>query len=283
MTGALLQFVISGAAIVLAGTVLTRCADAIAEATGLGRLLVGSILVASATSLPELLVDLNAILRERMPDLAVGDLLGSSVMNLLILGVVDLLWRERGVMLSRRSAAHALSATTSILLTVLVVLSLLRPSRTELLGAGVGVWVVAGVYLLGVRLSFFDQRLMRKDDPDAGGRERPLLRPILGFAASAVVLFFAAPFLANAAGRIADLTGLGTTFVGTTMVALATSLPELTSTIVALRIGAPDLAIGNLFGSNAFNMLLLLPLDLAWPGALLAAVSPDHAITGLAA
>lgn len=83
------------------------------------------------------------------------------------------------------------------------------------------------------------------------------------------------PFLAQAAGQLAEASGLGGTFIGTTLVALATSLPELVATLVPICLGAADLAIGNLFGSNAFNMLLL-PLDLAFPGSLLAGVSQTH-------
>ncbi|MBP90016.1 MAG: hypothetical protein CMJ64_25465 [Planctomycetaceae bacterium] len=102
---------------------------------------------------------------------------------------------------------------------------------------------------------------------------------IAGFILAAAVIFVAAPFLADAAGQLAELSGLGGTFIGTTLVALATSLPELVATLTAVRMGAYDLAIGNIFGSNAFNMLLLLPLDLAFPGALLASVSTTHALT----
>ncbi len=87
--------------------------------------------------------------------------------------------------------------------------------------------------------------------------------------------------MAEAAGRLAELTGLGDTFIGTTLVALSTSLPELVTTLVALRMGAIALAIANIFGSNSFNMVLLLPLDMAYPGALFAAVSMAHAVSGL--
>jgi cation:H+ antiporter len=75
---------------------------------------------------------------------------------------------------------------------------------------------------------------------------------------------------------------LGTSFVGTTFVALSTSLPELVASYAALRIGAFDLAVGNIFGSNAFNMLLLLPLDMAFPDTLLTAISPAHAVSAFA-
>ena len=91
----------------------------------------------------------------------------------------------------------------------------------------------------------------------------------------------AGPFLASAADRIANLTGLGSTFVGTTLVALCTSLPELVAALTAVRMGAFDLAVGNVFGSNAFNMVLFFPLDLIHPGSLFAAVSQSHVLTAL--
>jgi cation:H+ antiporter len=289
LAGPVVEFLVSAAVIVAAGTVLTRCGDAIAALTGLGRLLVGSVLVAGATSLPEVLVDVNAVRREGLPDLAVGDLLGSSLMNLLILGVIDLLGKTRGRMLSRMSAAHALSATMAILLTAVVAAAILIPFKREILGVGTGVWAVTIAYALGVRLTFFDQRYAEQvaeekpPPPRVAGRRLSLKAAGLGFAAAAAVIFVAAPYLAHAAGRIAELSGAGSTFIGTTLVALSTSLPELVATFAAVRIGAPDLAVGNIFGSNAFNMVILLPVDLAHPGILLADVSSTHAITAVAA
>ena len=100
LTTAILQFLLAATVVVLAGSVLTRCADAIAEITKLGRLLVGSILVAGATSLPELLVNINGV-RMGMADMAVGGLMGSCLFNLLILGIADMLTNSRNRMLSR--------------------------------------------------------------------------------------------------------------------------------------------------------------------------------------
>lgn len=88
-----LEFLALAAVVALAGTFLARSADQIAEITRLGRLLIGSVLLASATSLPELTVDVSAV-RQGMPDLAAGDLFGSSLMNLLILaGALFLVYR----------------------------------------------------------------------------------------------------------------------------------------------------------------------------------------------
>ena len=287
MTSAILQFVLLAAVIIAAGSVLTRCADAIAELTGLGRLLVGSVLLAGATSLPELTVDLSAI-RLNLPNLAVGDLVGSSLMNLLILAVMDLSHRSRGRMLSRAAAAHALSGTLTIALTALVGIGILvAPQSPDVAfwGVHLSVWFIAIGYLLGVRMIYYDQRIslgVAAEQGVAAEELRPrgkLSRYILGFLAAGAVILLVGPQLAESAGTIAELSGLGSSFVGTTFVALSTSLPELVASITALRLGAFDLMIGNVFGSNAFNMLLFLPLDLAFPGTLFAVASPAHLIS----
>jgi cation:H+ antiporter len=289
MGSAILQFMLAAAVIVVAGTVLTRCADAIAELSGLGRLLVGSLFLAGATSLPELMVDLSAV-RLGLPDLAVGDLMGSSLFNLLILALFDLLHRAPGRMLSRAAAAHALSATMGMALTALATLGILTGPRLPhltLYGVGVGSLILLVAYVGGVRLVFYDQRFVAQQQ---GEQSQDVLVPashltlpiaITGYVVAAVAIVVAAPFLARAADRLAELSGLGGTFVGTTLVALSTSLPELVATAAAVRMGAFDLALGNIFGSNAFNMVLLVPLDAVYPGALLAAVSPTHALTGV--
>ena len=94
MSGAIVQFLLSAAVIVVAGAALTRYADAIAHLTGIGRLLAGSLFLAVATSLPELTVDISAV-RIGTTDIAVGDLLGSSLFNFLILAVLDCLYVPR--------------------------------------------------------------------------------------------------------------------------------------------------------------------------------------------
>jgi cation:H+ antiporter len=287
----LLEFLVSAAAIIVAGSFLARFADTIAEITRLGRLVIGSVLLAGATSLPELSVDISAI-RMHMADLAAGDLFGSSLMNLLILAVLDLSHRSRGRMLSRKSKAHALSGLLSAALMAVVALSLLTGKAFApytLVGLSPGVVLVVVGYTLGVRLVYLDQQMAMQAAAEHGPhkalepKETRLGKALFGFAICAGVIFIAGPHLAAAAGQLAESSGLGNTFVGTTLVAFATSLPELVSMLAALRIGAIDLAIGNVFGSNAFNMLLLAPLDIVQPGSLMAIVSEKHAITCIAA
>lgn len=291
MLTAILQFLISAAIIVIAGTTLTRFADKISDLTGLGRVLVGSIFLAAATSLPELSVDISAV-RQGHVDLAAGDLVGSSLFNLLILAILDLLHYSRGQMLSRTAAAHALSATIGIVLTSLVALAILLGKSVQqfaVAGIGPGSWVILVGYLLGVRMIFYDQRIsaqiagLEAEVPsDEETRKASLKKAVFGYVAAAAVIVIAAPYLADAAGTIAEYSGLGTTFIGTTLVALCTSLPELVASLAAIRMGAFDLALGNIFGSNAFNMILFVPLDLAHQGPIMAEVSTGHVLTALA-
>lgn len=279
------QFLISAVVIVVSGIFLTRYADRIAEITKFGRLLVGSVFLAAATSLPEFFVDMSAV-RANMPNLAVGDLFGSSLFNLLILAIADLVHKGGTLLFSRASAQHALAASMSISVTAIAGIGILLGSHFKDYSVGdlgVGSAAVVMAYLLGLRMIYFDQGYRDKQGVaptlGQGGHSRMLLKAISGYLISAVMIFVAAPFMAESAGEIADRTGLGKTFIGTSLVAFSTSLPEFVSTITAVRMGAFDLALGNIFGSNAFNMILLAPLDLIHRGSLLATVSVTHVFT----
>ena len=286
------QFLLLAGAVAAAGSVLARSADQIAEATGLGRLLVGSLLLAAVTSLPELSVDIAAI-RSGYIDLAAGDLFGSSLMNLLILAIVDLSIRSGRKMLSREGAAHALSATLGIAVTSLAGLAIVTADKLPaamILGMSGWSWAILLSYLFGARMIFINQRisarLAAESQSDESGlfqgssaRKPSFLLSAIIFGAAAVVLCFAGPKLAHVAGALAEETGLGGTFVGTTLVAVTTSLPELVASLTAIRIGAIDLAIGNAFGSNAFNIVLFVPLDFLHEGSIFLSVSGAHAVT----
>ncbi len=280
----LVQFIALSAVIVVAGTKLAHFGDIIGEWTGMGRTLVGVVLLAAATSMPEFAVDCSSA-HIGLLDQAVGDLLGSSLMNLMILGLLDLIFRPRGKMLNRLGAEHAFSATMSLILTVIVLLCLLLEVPLLFgLRASVGSVVLMVAYLLMMRLIYFDEqeaikRAAVEEQTTFVEPELSLRRAISGYLICTAAIFIAAPFLAKTAGFIADETGLGGTFIGTTLLALCTSLPEAVTTWAAVRMGAYDMAVGNIFGSNTFNMAIIPAVDLFYDGSLFAAVSPIHAVT----
>ena len=281
----ILEFLLLSAVIVFAGSWLTRCADSIASLTGIGRTLAGIVLLAVATSLPELAVNCYAAMIPA-PDMAVGALIGSSLFNLLILAMLDLLHRTRGRMLSSASAAHALSATTSVLLTGLALFFMLLPWNIHFAQVGVGPLAIGLVYLLGLRLIYFDQQFVIAKglpQPKLANDGHRLRTAVLGYVLATAVIFLAARVLAHTADELAVRSGLGGTFVGTTFLAITTSLPEVVTTLAAVRLGAFDMAVGNIFGSNSFNIATLFPVDLCYrKGSLLNDVAPTHTITAAA-
>jgi cation:H+ antiporter len=284
MATILLYFFGAASVVAFCGIYLTRYADVIGQKTRLGRTLAGIILLATATSLPELAVDCN-LAYSGQADLVMGDLLGSSLMNLLILAILDLIHRGPTHILTGRAAAHALSATMSIVMTGICLLFLITPFRFTLAGVGPGSLLLAATYLLGLRLVYYDQQYGMKKatagDEAPDDSKVPLKHAVIGYAVSAIGILLAAPVLASSAEDLATASGLGGTFIGTTLVAISTSMPEMVTTLAAVRSGAFDLAVGNILGSNTFNMLILLPADLFYDGSLLTSASATHAVTAV--
>ncbi|MEZ6133672.1 MAG: hypothetical protein R3C53_02060 [Pirellulaceae bacterium] len=258
-----LTFVAFSSIIIVAAMYLAKFGDEIGEKTGIGGSVTGLVLLAGATSLPEFSVGFSAV-QQGAPDLAAGGILGSSLVNLLILSLVDLISRRPGRILTRSAAAHAMSATVGVLLTGLILLGILLDAEWSALRIGPASWAVIAAYALCARLIFLDQREAAKQltgevkevDLPEQTNSRSLSLSIIGFTLATLVIFVVAPYLSSSADQIAELTGLGRTFIGTLLLAAVTSLPEAVSTIAAVRIGAVDMAIANIFGSNAFNMVI---------------------------
>ena len=288
----LVIFVASGGVVAGAGVVLAKSGDAIADRTGLGGLLIGMLLLAAATSLPEVATDVSAALAGA-PDLAVADLFGSSMANMAILAVVDLAYR--GHIMSRVGLDQARLAAIAISLTAVALLAILVPIDVRVGWVGAETVFIVAAYLAAASWMRRSRRSGRRERgsgeviaPTGWGHElgyqASLRSMLIRFGVAAVIVLVAAPIVALSAKGIADEAGIGQTLVGTLLLGVTTSLPELVASLTAARIGAYDLAVGNLFGSNAFNMVALLVADVAYtPGPILAAVAPAQTVAGVGA
>lgn len=279
-------FLTCSALIAFAGYWLAHYGDVIAEKTKLGGTWIGVILVATVTSLPELATGLSSVTLADAPNIAVGDVLGSCVFNLALIAVLDFLHRETPLY-RLASHGHILSAGFSIILIGLAVFSLLSGDAATLRIGHIGVYTPAIVVLYGVAArAIYVQERRQSAVPERSDkyRDTSLQDAAIGYAMAGGVVVAAGIAMPFAAVRLADSMGWGQSFVGTLLVAGATSLPEAASTIGALKIKAIDLAIGNLFGSNLFNILILAIDDIAYvKGPLLSQVSHTHALSGLSA
>lgn len=289
---ALIVFLLTAVVVVRAGTSLAASGDQIAVRTGLGRLFIGALLLAFATSLPELATDITAA-ATGAPDLAVADLFGSSMANMAILAIIDL--RYRGRVWPVIELGHSRVAAVAIVLTALTALGLYTPTSAAIGWVGATPILVFILYVAAVAWFRRTPTLDRVPSPSAGTplqqptglqTEPPaLLRRLLqGFGVAAIFILVAAPIMTISATRIAGLTGIAQTSIGVTLLAVVTSLPELAVSLAAIRIGAHDLAVGNLFGSNAANMAVLVFADMAYTdGPILAAVAPTQTVAALGA
>jgi cation:H+ antiporter len=281
-------FAVSAGAVVGAGIALARSGDVIGTRTGLGGLFVGMLLLAAATSLPELVTGISAA-ASGAPDLAIGELFGSGMANMAILAFIDLL--HRGSVWPSTGLGHARLASIAIALTAVMCLGIVSPVGLRIGWIGLESVVVVAAYVLAAAW-------VHRSQPGRGGEavvepiglevgEVPVpsvRRASLVFVGAAALVLVAAPVMARSAQGIAEATGIAESFVGVTLLAAATSLPEVVTSVAAVRIGAYALAVGNLFGSNALNATVLLFADAAYtPGPILAAVSPQQLVAGLGA
>ena len=290
---AVVVFLLSAAVLVRAGASLAGYADQIAERMRMSRLFVGTLMLAFATSLPELVTDITAA-RADAPDLAVGDLLGSSMANMAILAIIDLLYRGR--VWPSVELGHARVAAVAIGLTSIAVLSILTGSEAGIGWVGFAPILIMVLYILAI--AWF-RRMPLLARPGLDDHRIPMQKPTgwsekaaqyslgklwFGFGVAVSFIFMSAPVATLAVKAIAEHTGIEQSFLGAALLAVTTSLPELVASIASLRIGAYDMAVGNLFGSNVANMSVLLFADIAYTeGPILAAVAPAQAVAGVGA
>ena len=312
---ALLWLQLAGAAaiILVSATFLARSADVIAFKTGLGRAFIGVVLLATATSLPELGTGVSAIALFDEPDLAVGDAFGSNLFNLLIIGLLDLFWRN-GPILNSVSITAAIVGALGIAVISLAAIAVQVHGMTSTMST----WYVSPfsivtfvVFLAAMYLVYrFEHRSGQADTPDRAseaqgsnpGATAPsqaqegeseeheyaaasLSRAALTYLIAASIVLAAAIWLASTGDKVATAMGWEASFVGTQFLAFSTSLPELAAGFAAIRIKAPELAITGVLGSNLFNMGFILFMDdLAFTdGAVWANVSTVHLLTAFIA
>lgn len=282
------EFVLVAALVVYSGSRLAYHADVIAEKTGMSRTWIGVVMLATLTSLPELLTGASAITAAGVPDIAVGDVLGSCVFNLVIIAILDLIYRP-GAILSKAEQGHILAAGFGLMMLVVAGIGLFLTSTSisfHTVWIGFYTPIILFLYLLGMRTIFRFERQKLRIERKAFIRYEDV-RPSTayrGFAIHAVIIVGSASILPFIGRELALETGWGQTFVGMMFIALATSLPEVATSIASLRLGAVDLAIGGLLGSNLFNLSILGIDDILYvKGPLLQHVSDTNMLPLLAA
>ena len=284
-----LEFAVCTATILVSGTYLSKYGDVIAEKTGLGRTWIGVALMASVTSLPELVTGISSVAIFDLPNIAAGDVLGSCMFNILILALLDCMAGSAPIS-TRAHQGQVLTAAFGIALLGLVNISILASASIPSLGwVGLSSFLFSALYLLAIRAVFFYEKTRIAELVEAVAEETRYEKisratAYRRYCLNALVIIAAATYLPHIGETLAQTTGLGQSFVASIFIAVSTSLPEVVVSVAALRMGAVDMAFGNIFGSNLFNIAILAVDDIFYvKGPILAFISTSHLVSSTAA
>jgi len=242
-----LYLVIGLVGLFFGGEALVRGSVGIARRMAIPPLLIGLTVVGFGTSTPELLVSVQAAWRG-VPDIALGNIVGSNIANvLLIVGLTALVWpiRVSGATLRRDTAVMIAAA--------LVLVPIFAMGQVDRLS---GLVLVAG--LAGYLVWAYRQPGATVAEDETVGAPASAILSVLWVIGGLVALMFGARFLVDGAVSIARGFGISEAFIGLTIVAVGTSLPELATSVIAAIRKQSEIAIGNIIGSNIFNVLGIL-------------------------
>ena len=281
-----IEFLLSLAIIFFAGIKLARYGDAISEKSGLGRVWIGLLLLAAITSVPEMVTGVSAAALVGEPDLALGTLFGSNLFNLAILAALDVFYPYAPILsiVSRRQMLLAIGGSTLIAVAGLSVLIGEGLSVASLGWLSIPSIIVVLLYLFILRRAFNREQAEPKTETEVSLYGDISLKTVwFKFILAAVAVIAAGIWLSFIGEEIAQVTGWGTSFVGSLFLAISTSMPELVVTFAAVRLGAVDMAVADILGSNMFNMAIILPVDLAYVrDSIFSVVTDVHVITAVA-
>jgi len=281
-----IKFAVCVLVIFFAGRQVARYGDIIAERTGLGRVWIGVILIALVTSLPELFTGISAVTLVNAPDLTAGDLIGANSFNLLNMALLDIFSRN-GSLLTNVSITHRLTGWLSITMILLVVIAIVLSHYVHPMALFAIGWytpVILLLYFYSVnKIHSAEQNELYTTEPQLYTAAASTRKIIFYFSIAAAFIIGAGIWLAIIGSEISTVTGLGNSFVGSLFLAFTTTLPEITVSLTAMRIGAKDMAVANLIGSNLFNLTIIPITDLFYrKGSLLASVSLNNLVTAAA-
>ncbi|NQT22028.1 MAG: sodium:calcium antiporter [Candidatus Omnitrophica bacterium] len=277
-----LEFVLCSVLIFISSHYISKCGQSLARKMNWQEGFVGVLFLAAATSLPETFTGISSVAINRI-NLGVGDAIGSLIINMMLIGVLDY-FQGRGRILLHAKKENVLTASsTAVLLAILVLFTFLRQNGLfgfYFLGIGLESFIIIGLYLWGMRTIFKKSRIFGENNSKVQGASHVWIKFIAFF----IVIVLLGLWLVNIGKRISDVTQLNQSFIGALLLAFSTSLPELAVSTAALRLGSIDMAIANILGSNFFDVCIVPLMDTIYrEGPLLGSIAPINIFTMLLA
>ena len=243
-------FVVGLALTIKGGDWFVDSASWFAEATGIPKFVVGATIVSFATTLPEMLVSVRAAMNGSA-QLAIGNAIGSVTANTTLIMGVSL------VAMAGVVGRKEFSLKGSLLLAAIVGLTLLSLSGALPVWSAFVLWAIFLVFMVS---NLIEGKKSASVDIDGSYDKKEIPSKILFFLLGTACIVFGAEFLVSSGKTIATGIGISETIIGFTVIALGTSLPELVTTLTAIRKRENSLSVGNIIGANIIDATLILPL-----------------------
>ena len=240
---------------------LANYVDLIDKKTDLSGAFIGGVILAAVTSLPELFTSISAVLFVKQPDLVMGNILGSNLFNMCIFGGAALIAAKS---LCRSTIGSSHFKTTVITFIMFSIMLLPVVFKKDYTVAGISVYSIILLVLYACSIKF-----MAGDSAESEGEDNSDLtikQIIIRFVIMAVLLVVASIFITIAADHLSEEFNLGKTVGGALFLGVATSLPELTSSIALIRKGNFNACAGNVMGSGVFNFCIISVADILYRG-----------------
>ena len=250
-------FIVSAIVSIIAANRLAAYTDIISKETRIGGMAAGMLLLAVATSLPELTASISAAVIGNAA-IVVGNGLGSILFNMFALFILDLHFRREKLFLEVDNS-HTYTGVISLVLCTMAGLFLLIDIKEQFLNVSCMSIIMILSYFLGAWLVSQKEKAEKSPSENIGGAEprKPIQSTVLWFVVFAVVIFISGSALSITGDQIARTTGISATAVGGVLIALTTSLPDGVSVYTALKLKNPNLAVGAILGSNMFNVFVI--------------------------
>src|SRR3989338_788085 len=291
------EFLLSAIVVTYAGIRVCKYGDHLGDLMGLSKAWVGVILLATVTSVPELVGSIGAVTLIRAPNIAFGNIFGSNAFNIMIICIIDIVLLRKASLLKAVHHKHVLSAAFGIVFMSIGMCGIYLADLIPFAWAYTFSAMIAFAYLYGSKLIFEHETYHheREEHLPLDTSHLSFQKVVLYFSFWSLVIVFAGLWLVQLSDELAlypfELGArkfiLGHSFVGTVFMAIVTSLPEVVVSISAVKLGAMDMALGNIFGSNLCNMFFIPIIDVIYlfkyGVSIFTDVTKTHIFTGLLA
>ncbi|MCP4217686.1 MAG: hypothetical protein GY765_23790 [bacterium] len=265
------------------GTRAAKSADIIAEKKGLSKAFMGVVFISMVTSFPELFTGISAVVLVDAPDMAVGEIMGSCLFNMLILALIDMIYKDNNLF-RLKGKMNILPIAFSFILINVFTMAIAFTFGWSILNVSIFSIIIFALYMFFMRVIFKERKVEEESYHGPKYAGKSLMKEVFFFIISSIVIIGVGIYLPIVGKELAQLMSWNDSFVGVIFLAFVTSFPELVVSFSTARMGAFDMLMGNITGSNLFNVAILFFIDVFYiKNQLFGSISETNVSIGLIA